>query len=131
VIVPSLDDSHQDHVVVAETALRIFREGQNIWHYEIVQFNRGRFIPNLFIDVSEQIHWEDTDECMSFAERKNYILQNCFPSQKGKSYFDEEVIMGNMRTRGQQCGRTVKYAEAFQSRVSIFDYRGFREPERE
>jgi len=121
IFAPSLDDTHQDHVTVAETVLRVFREGQLILHYEIRQFNSNPFIPNFYVDASQVVEWEDGKQ-MSFAERKNHILQSSFMSQIDKMYLDEEVILGNMRTRGQQCGRYVQYAEAFQARVSIFAY---------
>jgi len=124
IFAPSLNDAHQDHVTVADTVLRVFREGQIILHYEIRQFSSKLFIPNLFVDVSEELVWQD-NTCMSFAQRKNHILQECFISQKGKMYLDDEVIMGTMRGRGQQCGRTVRYAEAFEARVSIFDFLGY------
>jgi LmbE family N-acetylglucosaminyl deacetylase len=127
VLAPSTDDMHQDHVTVAETVARVFREGQTIWHYEIHQFYSQRFVPNLYVDVSEEVEWED-GERMSFAERKNHILQSCFVSQADTIYLDQEVILGNMRARGQQCARgPVRYAEAFQARMSIFDYQGFRQ----
>lgn len=129
VISPSMRDMHQDHVTVAETVMRVFREGQTLWHYEICQFNRSElFVPNLFIDVSHERYWPDTGKTMSFAERKNDIVQRSFLSQRGTIYLDEDVIMGNMRLRGQQCARAaVKYSEAFQSRVSLFDYQGYKQ----
>jgi LmbE family N-acetylglucosaminyl deacetylase len=128
VISPSLRDMHQDHVTVAETVMRVFREGQALWHYEICQFNRSElFVRNLFIDVSHERYWPDTDKTMSYAERKNDIVQRSFLSQRGTIYLDEDVITGNMRLRGQQRARAaVKYSEAFQSRVSLFDYQGYK-----
>ena len=129
VISPSACDMHQDHITIAETVMRVFREGQTLWHYEICQFNRSeRFVPSLFVDVTERIWWDDVGQTMSFAERKNAILQASFVSQRDTIYLDQDVIMGNMRMRGQQCARAaVKYAEAFQSRVSLFDYQGYRQ----
>jgi len=129
VISPSACDMHQDHITVAETVMRVFREGQTLWHYEICQFNRSeRFVPSLFVDVTERIHWDDVGQTMSFAERKNAILQEAFVSQRDTIYLDRDVIMGNMRMRGQQCARAaVKFAEAFQSRVSLFDYQGYKQ----
>ncbi|MEM7330961.1 MAG: PIG-L deacetylase family protein [Chloroflexota bacterium] len=128
VFAPSPDDMHQDHFTVAETVLRVFREGQNILQYEIHQTNSKPFLPNLFVDVSEVIDWGGDLGKMSFAVRKCQILKNSFPSQQNTIYMDNEVLLGKMRMRGQQCARGfVRYAEAFQARMSICNFQSYQQ----
>jgi hypothetical protein len=45
------------------------------------------------------------------ARRKAALLQECYPSQSGRDWFDDETFRGLMRVRGVQ--RRARYAETF------------------
>ena len=45
------------------------------------------------------------------ARRKVELLQKCYPSQRGRDWWDEEVFLGLARLRGMEC--RARYAEAF------------------
>ena len=107
VIAHSCNDCHQDHIETAETIKRIFREGQTILSYEINQYHKENFNPNLFIDVSK------------YAKDKYTKIHKSFPSQLNKTYLQEENIMATMILRAQQCGNNTTFAEAFESRISV------------
>lgn len=105
ILAPSLHDIHQDHKVIAEEALRIFRNNI-IWHFEIPYKNMV-FKPNLYVKL-EGTH----------LSRKFEAIQ-CYKSQlirkgvnQGSTYFTKECIEANAMFRGQQIGE--KYAECFE-----------------
>jgi LmbE family N-acetylglucosaminyl deacetylase len=97
------NDIHQDHIVLAEEVLRLFRE-KSVFGYEVIRsgFN---FTPHLHVSLSEEI-----------VERKIKAAQ-CYKSQwsttkSGGYYFSKDVMKGLMRARGAQFG--LEYAEAFE-----------------
>ncbi len=101
VFVPAVDDVHQDHHVVYEEAVRIFRE-RTVIGFEVVRSTLA-FRPNLFVQVSAK----DIDK------KARSIM--CYQSQLTQSagyYFKTEIIEGQARFRGGQCGR--EFAEAFE-----------------
>ena len=105
ILAPSIYDIHQDHKVLAEEALRVFRNNI-IWHFEIPYKNMA-FKPNLYIKL-EGTH----------LNRKFEAIQ-CYKSQltreglnQGSTYFAREYIEANAMFRGQQIGE--KYAECFE-----------------
>lgn len=101
VIIPSLNDYHQDHQVVANEAVRAFKTNASIIGYEL-PWNHVTFDTNLFIKLNKH-----------HIERKFKILQN-YKSQfkKGRIYFSKEYILGLAKVRGTQCN--AEYAEAFE-----------------
>lgn len=105
ILAPSIHDIHQDHKVVAEEALRIFKNNI-IWHYEI-PYKNMEFKPNLYIELEE-----------THLHKKIEAIQ-CYKSQlirrglnQGSTYFAREYIEANAIFRGQQIGE--KYAECFE-----------------
>ena len=99
VLIPFLDDPHQDHSAVAYSAIRTFRGTETILQYEILRHGSYTFTPTLFVDISKYI------------EKKLKAL-NCYKSQiKRRAYFDEESFKALARTRGAQSG--YNYAEGF------------------
>ncbi len=54
-----------------------------------------------------------------YYERKADLLAECFRSQRHRLYFEPQRVIGSMASRGMQCGLNVKYAEAYQARISI------------
>lgn len=99
VLIPFLDDPHQDHSAVAYSAIRTFRGTEAILQYEILRHGSYTFTPTLFVDISK------------YLEKKLKVL-NCYKSQiKHRSYFDQESFKALARTRGAQSG--YDYAEGF------------------
>lgn len=98
VLVPSLDDTHQDHWVVADEARRAFKKTR-LLGYEI-PWNNFRFDATAFVLLGEE-----------HCERKWAALQN-FASQRERSYMTWDYVQAQMRFRGVQAG--AELAEAFQ-----------------
>lgn len=99
VVCPSLNDIHQDHKVVAEEALRIFK--CSIIGYES-PYNNMSFNP-VYYEKLEKQHID-----------KKIELVNIYKSQivKNQEYFSDEFIRGLAKVRGVQIKS--QYAEAFE-----------------
>ena len=104
VFVPSLNDIHQDHQVIAAEGLRAFKR-HTILGYELpwnnIVFETRNFIP------LEQRHIEKKIEAL-----------HCYKSQQHRKYLDDEFIWSLARTRGTQIEGG--YAEAFEVLRWIF-----------
>jgi len=98
VLVPSSDDTHQDHFVVADEARRAFKRTR-ILGYE-VPWNNFRFETTAFVPV------EEVDLMAKVRALKE------FRSQMGRGYMHQDYLLAQLRFRGVQSG--VHYAEAFQ-----------------
>lgn len=101
IFVPARADIHQDHHVVYEEALRIFRD-RTIVGFEIVR-STFSFSPNLFVEIPEE------------ALEKKIRAVMCYQSQLTQSagyYFKPEIIRGQACFRGGQSNRG--FAEAFE-----------------
>jgi N-acetylglucosamine malate deacetylase 1 len=98
VLMPSLNDLHQDHSTVAMEGLRAFKK-TSILGYEM-PWNNLNFATQSFIKLSS------TD-----VEKKVKALE-CYKSQAAKNYASGEFIMSLARTRGAQIG--VMFAETFE-----------------
>jgi LmbE family N-acetylglucosaminyl deacetylase len=96
---PSIKDIHQDHSVVAEETLRLFRD-VGVISYEAPRSSLI-FEPNLYIELSDENLKAKIDALMRYR------------SQFDKYYFKPGVIRSFARMRGSQC--KVKYAEAFEA----------------
>jgi LmbE family N-acetylglucosaminyl deacetylase len=98
IFMPSPNDLHQDHKVVAEEAIRAFKRFTILGYEEPwnnISFNTVSFIP------LEEKHIKKKIEALK-----------CYETQTYRSYLNEEFIRGLARTRGTQI--EVKYAEAFE-----------------
>ena len=98
IFIPSPNDLHQDHKVMAEEGIRAFKKSTILGYEEPwnnISFNTVSFIP--------------LDE--RHIEKKIEALQ-CYETQKYRSYLSEEFIRGLAKTRGTQI--EVAYAEAFE-----------------
>ena len=98
IFMPSPNDLHQDHKVVAEEAIRAFKRFTILGYEEPwnnISFNTVSFIP------LEERHI-----------KKKIGALKCYETQRYRSYLNEEFIRGLARTRGTQI--EVKYAEAFE-----------------
>jgi LmbE family N-acetylglucosaminyl deacetylase len=98
VFMPSLNDIHQDHRVIAEEGLRAFKK-TTVLCYEL-PWNNLNFTNTCFIRFGE-------------AELDQKVkAMGCYKSQQGKGYASEEFIRALALTRGTQIG--VRYAEVFE-----------------
>jgi N-acetylglucosamine malate deacetylase 1 len=99
VLIPYLEDPHQDHFTVAHAAIRTFRRNETILQYEILRHGSHTFTPSLFVDISD------------FLDKKLDALELYKTQIKYKAYFDRESYKSLARTRGAQSG--YNYAEGF------------------
>lgn len=98
VLMPSLNDLHQDHFTIANEGLRAFKK-TSILSYE-VPWNNLNFTTNCFCKIDE-LHISKKIEALK-----------CYKSQDHRDYLNSDFIKGLALTRGVQIG--VKYAELFE-----------------
>ena len=98
VLLPSSDDTHQDHFVVSDEARRSFKR-TSMLGYE-APWNNFRFESTAFVEV------QDPD-----VEAKVDALGQ-FKSQMDRAYMQPKNIQAQLRFRGVQAG--LAWAEAFQ-----------------
>ena len=98
VFVPSPNDIHQDHQVIAQEGLRAFKRHTLLGYEE--PWNNIVFETRCFIPLHER-----------HIERKIEALK-CYRSQGHRKYLDAEFIRGLAKTRGTQIEGG--YAEAFE-----------------
>jgi LmbE family N-acetylglucosaminyl deacetylase len=104
---PQRHDYHQDHRLVAELIPTEFRD-HLVLGYEILKWESDLLNPTLYLPISDET-----------ARQKPTLLAQCYPSQSGRDWFDDEVLLGLMRVRGVQC--RARYAEAFTVEKAILD----------
>jgi LmbE family N-acetylglucosaminyl deacetylase len=105
VIAPSADDAHQDHRTIGELVPTVFRD-QLYLAYEIPKWDGDMSRPSVYVPLSA-----DT------ARLKVELLRKCYPSQRGRDWWDDEVFLGLARLRGMEC--RAPYAEAFRCAKSV------------
>lgn len=98
VLIPSVNDIHQDHKTMAEEALRAFKF-VNIFSYEL-PWNNLNFNTCAFEVVSEE-----AAQC-----KVNALAQ--YKSQAHRPYANEEFLRSQLRMRGVQVAQ--RYAEVFE-----------------
>lgn len=98
VFLPSVNDTHQDHNVVAVEGFRAFKR-TTMLGYE-VPWNNLDFRTSCFLEFDE--------ECL--AKKISAIAK--YESQKGRNYANADFIRSLAVTRGVQVG--AKYAESFE-----------------
>ena len=99
VIAPSRDDAHQDHRTIAEIVPTVFRD-RLFLGYEIPKWDGDLGRPPMYFPLPR-----------AMARRKVELLHKCFPSQRHRDWWDDEVFLGLARLRGMEC--RAPYAEAF------------------
>jgi LmbE family N-acetylglucosaminyl deacetylase len=104
VLTHTRSDLHQDHRLVCELTWNTWR-GHLILEYEIPKYDGDLGIPNLFVPISEEL-----------ARQKAELVQQSFPTQLEKHWFDPELFLGLMRVRGMEARSPSGYAEAFTCR---------------
>lgn len=105
ILIPSLNDIHQDHKTIAEEALRAFKFS-NIFSYEL-PWNNLNFNTCAFEVVSEK---DVLRKIAALAEYK---------SQAHRPYANEEFLRSQLRMRGVQVAR--HYAEVFEAVRIVMD----------
>jgi LmbE family N-acetylglucosaminyl deacetylase len=99
VLAPSPGDAHQDHRTVGELVPTAFRD-QLCLAYEIPKWDGDLARPNTYFPLTDNI-----------ARRKVELLDKCYPSQRGRDWWDQETFLALARLRGVEC--RARYAEAF------------------
>ena len=99
ILAPSAGDAHQDHRTIAEVVPTVFRD-QLYLAYEIPKWDGDLGRPSVYIPLPPDR-----------ARRKVDLLHKCFPSQRSRDWWDDDVFLGMARLRGIEC-RSM-YAEAF------------------
>ena len=105
VLIPSLNDIHQDHKTIAEEALRAYKF-INVLSYEL-PWNNLNFNTCAF-EVLEEKHVKTKVEAL-----KKY------QSQAHRPYANEEFLRSQVRMRGVQVSR--KFAEVFEVIRTVMD----------
>ncbi len=90
VLMPSLNDIHQDHATVAAEGLRAFKK-KTILCYEL-PWNNLNFTNSCFVRFGEE------------ELEKKIQAMDCYKSQKGRGYASGEFIRSLAVTRGTQIG---------------------------
>ncbi|TVL89444.1 PIG-L deacetylase family protein [Streptomyces sp. SAJ15] len=99
VLAPRADDAHQDHSGLAKLVTTAFRD-HLVLGYEIVKWDGDLGRLAAYQPLSPQI-----------AEEKVRLLQEHYPSQQHRPWYDRETFIGLARIRGIECH--ARYAEAF------------------
>jgi len=98
VFCPSMEDTHQDHQVIAQEAFRAFKFTTLIGY--IQPHNLTEIRPNFFVELTE-------DELQAKID-----LISIYKSQAHRNYSRPEAIKGTAAFYGAMTGR--KYCEAFE-----------------
>ncbi|MGA6158749.1 PIG-L deacetylase family protein [Stenotrophomonas sp. NPDC087984] len=99
VLAPRTDDAHQDHRGLAQLMTTAFRD-HLVLGYEIVKWDGDLGRPAAYQPLSPET-----------AEQKVRLLQEHYPSQRHRPWYDREAFLGLARIRGIECH--ARYAEAF------------------
>ena len=98
VFTPSRFDTHQDHKTTVEETMRAFKKCTLLGYEQ--PWNNITFNTLAFIPLKEE-----------YVSKKVDAL-NCYKTQKGRAYLNEDFVRGLAVTRGTQIEE--KYAEAFE-----------------
>lgn len=99
VLMPSIQDIHQDHRTIAEEAMRAYKK-VSLLGYEL-PWNNFSFNNQTYVALDEQ-----------HIAKKIQAIGN-YKSQSNREYSDPEFTRGLARAHGVQVGR--KYAEVFET----------------
>ncbi|MGW7518678.1 PIG-L deacetylase family protein [Streptomyces sp. NPDC054796] len=99
VLAPRTDDAHQDHRGLARLVPTAFRD-HLVLGYEIVKWDGDLGRMAAYQPLSPEV-----------AEQKVRLLQEHYPSQRHRPWYDREAFLGLARIRGIECH--ARYAEAF------------------
>ncbi|MFD6244034.1 PIG-L deacetylase family protein [Streptomyces roseolus] len=99
VLAPRAADAHQDHRSLARLVPTAFRD-HLVLGYEIVKWDADLGRPTAYQPLTAET-----------AEEKAALLQEHYPSQRHRPWYDREAFLGLARIRGIECH--ARYAEAF------------------
>lgn len=99
ILAPRPDDSHQDHRLLGKLVSTVWRDTLTL-HYEIPKWDADLPVPTHYVGLDREV-----------AHRKVELLNQVFPSQHARDWWDDELFLGLMRVRGVECRNP--YAEAF------------------
>ena len=128
--IPRQDDVHHDHMVTAKAAMLEFR-GANVLEYEIKDFRRSQFKPNLLVDLGIRSNrsvdlngavWPSEREGVTFADKKAFILEHAFRIMDAGDLppvVQKVHTLGRMTFRASQSGSELTHAEAFVAEMII------------
>jgi LmbE family N-acetylglucosaminyl deacetylase len=105
VLGPARDDSHQDHRTVADIVPTAFRDSL-VLQYEIPKTDGDLVRRGVYVPLSPEA-----------LRTKMTLLDKCYPSQRHRRWWDDEVFTGLARLRGMECG--ARYAEAYSSTAVV------------
>lgn len=97
-------DRHQDHRTVCDLTWNAFRD-HTILEYEIPKYDGDFGHPGLYLPLTADV-----------VNHKIGALLACFPSQRGKRWFTDDLFRSVMRLRGMECNAESGFAEAFHAR---------------
>lgn len=112
VLAPSVHDHHQDHRGLARLVPTVFRD-HLVLGYEILKAEADLAQPLVSVPVTDEVL---TEKCR--------LLHEHYPSQRDRTWFDDEAFRGLARLRGVQAGH--RYAEAFHPARLVLDVGGAR-----
>ena len=107
VFAPRIDDAHQDHRLVGQLATTVWRDAL-VLHYEIPKWDGDLASPTHFVGLTAEE-----------ARRKVQLLNECYPSQVDRDWWDDEFFLGLMRIRGVESRH--QYAEGFFASKVLLD----------
>lgn len=107
ILAPRTQDAHQDHRGLSTLVPTVFRDHLTL-EYEIVKWDGDLGRPAAYLPMPGEI-----------AEEKVRLLQQHYPSQRHRPWYDKEAFLGLARIRGIECG--ARYAEAFDLKKLTLD----------
>ncbi|WP_241564624.1 PIG-L deacetylase family protein [Nonomuraea polychroma] len=110
ILAPWRGDAHQDHRGLAKLVPTVYRDHLALG-YEIVKWDGDLGRPAVYHPLAEEV-----------AEAKVRLLQEHYPSQRHRPWYDREAFLGLARIRGIECGAC--YAEAFHTTKLTIDLAG-------
>lgn len=110
IFAPRVEDAHQDHRNLAQLVPTAFRD-HLVLGYEIVKWDADLGRPTAYQPLSAEV-----------AEKKVALLQQHYPSQRHRPWYDREAFLGLARIRGIECH--ARYAEAFSVSKLTLDLEG-------
>jgi LmbE family N-acetylglucosaminyl deacetylase len=105
VLAPRTDDAHQDHRLLGTMAPTVWRDAL-VLHYEIPKWDGDLGRANCYVPISSEL-----------GRRKVSLLNEHYPSQLTRDWWDDETFLALMRIRGMECRS--RYAEAFQASKAV------------
>ena len=107
ILVPRLEDRHQDHRLLAEIAWQTFRD-HLVLEYEIPKYEGDLASANVYVPLTA-----------AHLAAKLAALNESFPSQQGRHWFSDETFRAVLRLRGIESNAADGWAEAFVARKLV------------